>query len=448
MIDHPPPSDPATNRDDLIAQLREMFPAAAARDARVSPIRGGRAAAEDRLAQIDPARYTWSRNELTGHVTGLSPYIRYGVLGLTEVRDAAINRTRRRGEVRKLIQELAWRDYFQRAYAVLGTGIWQDQEPYKTGFEAADYTGIIPDDVRAGTTGMVCIDAFVLSLGETGYLHNHARMWLAAYLVHWRRVRWQAGAAWFLEHLLDGDPASNNLNWQWVASTFAPKPYVFNRENLEQYTGGVHCRVCPLRGRCAFEGSYDDLGRALFPLRLHPGPGGAAVPPDRQPAATLGRAQATAPPPSNGPTPSGDAIVWVHGDCLSPTGPALTAHPGAPAVWVWDDALIDHWNLTLKRLVFLAECLQELPVVQCRGNVVAEILAVARSHGAARIVTTESPSPRFAGIVHLLRQEMPVEILPLDPFLAYTGPLDLARFSRYWRVAQRYAFGQAALFDE
>lgn len=54
----------------------------------------------------------------------------------------------------------------------------------------------------------------------------------AAEIVHWRRIHWQGGAKWFLQHLIDGDPASNNMSWQWVASTFSHKPYFFNRENL------------------------------------------------------------------------------------------------------------------------------------------------------------------------------------------------------------------------
>ena len=102
---------------------------------------------------------------------------------------------------------------------------------------------------------------------ETGYLHNHMRMWMAAYIVHWRKIRWQAGAKWFLEHLLDGDPASNNMSWQWVASTFSHKPYFFNRENLERYTDGVYCKECPLYRNCDFEGSYEQLEEKLFPKK-------------------------------------------------------------------------------------------------------------------------------------------------------------------------------------
>lgn len=101
-------------------------------------------------------------------------------------------------------------------------------------------------------------------LVTTGWLHNHARMWMAAWLVHWRRVHWKAGADWFLEHLLDGDPASNHLSWQWVASTFSHKPYFFNRGNLERYSDGNYCHSCPSANSCPFEGSYDQLENQLF----------------------------------------------------------------------------------------------------------------------------------------------------------------------------------------
>jgi deoxyribodipyrimidine photo-lyase len=143
--------------------------------------------------------------------------------------------------------------------------VWRDQEAYKTGFKPHQYADHLPSDIERGETGLVCIDAFARQLHETGYLHNHARMWLAAYIIHWRRVKWQAGARWFLRHLLDGDPASNNLSWQWVASTFSAKPYYMNRENIERFTGGVYCKRCPLYGKCDFEGSYEQIERKLFP---------------------------------------------------------------------------------------------------------------------------------------------------------------------------------------
>lgn len=253
------------SRDELIAYIREQFPAAAERDIHISETVGGRKAAEEALQKVNPIAYEKTRNFLTGNVTRLSPYIRHGVLSLREIRDYVLTHVQHPNEATKLINELGWRDYWQRLYLKLGNGIWQDQEAYKTGYTLVDYAVDLPLDIKEGNTGLVCIDNFSHDLQKTGYLHNHTRMWLAAYIVHWRRIRWQAGAKWFLEHLLDGDPASNNMSWQWVASTFSHKPYFFNRENLERYTKSVYCQKCPLYGNCDFEGSYEELEQRLFP---------------------------------------------------------------------------------------------------------------------------------------------------------------------------------------
>ncbi|BAB74665.1 FAD-binding domain-containing protein [Anabaena sp. FACHB-709] len=253
------------SRDELIAYLREQFPQAAERSDYVSDTKGGRQAAQKALQKVNPATYAKTRNFLTGDVTRLSPYIRYGVLSLGEIRNYVLDNVKHPDDAKKLINELGWRDYWQRLYIKLGNGIWEDQEEYKTGYTPAEYASDLAADIKEGKTGLVCIDSFSRELQETGYLHNHMRMWLAAYIVHWRRIRWQEGAKWFLEHLLDGDPASNNMSWQWVASTFSQKPYFFNRENLERYTQSIYCQKCPLYGHCNFEGSYEELEQQLFP---------------------------------------------------------------------------------------------------------------------------------------------------------------------------------------
>ncbi len=267
------------DREELVDYLRQQFPKAVQRGSHVSPTRGGRAEAEATLARIQPDRYGFTRNHLNGSVSRLSMYIRHGVLSLAEVRDAALDKLREAFHGAKFITELAWREYWQRLYQHLGDGIWRDQEPYKTGFGAEHYVDSLPDDIASGNTGLACMDGFAAELHETGYLHNHARMWVAAYVVHWRRVKWQAGARWFLTHLLDGDPASNNLSWQWVASTFSHKPYFFNRDNLEKYTSGSYCNRCLVAHQCPFNTSYPELELRLFPhkqgeaapgLALHP----------------------------------------------------------------------------------------------------------------------------------------------------------------------------------
>ena len=249
------------DRGALERLLEEEFPEAGGA---LSPLRGGRDAAEQTLSRIDPRRYTKSRNHLRGAVTGLSPYIRHGVLSLAEVRDAVFQRIRSRDEGSKLINELGWRDFWQRMWRDLGDGIHDSQEALKTGHDPASYARELPEDIRQGTTGLACMDGFQSELITRGWLHNHARMWMAAYVVHWRKVHWKAGADWFLEHLLDGDPSSNHLSWQWVASSFSHKPYFFNKGNLERFSDGQFCRTCSSSERCPFEGSYEQLEDQLF----------------------------------------------------------------------------------------------------------------------------------------------------------------------------------------
>jgi hypothetical protein len=133
-------------------------------------------------------------------------------------------------------------------------------------------------------------------------------------------------------------------------------------------------------------------------------------------------------------------VVWVHGDNLSPKHPALQRYPQAPALWVFDQALLQEAQISFKRIVFLYECLLELPVTLRKGDVVTELLRFVAEHGGDRLVTCASPSPRFAQYRASLERHLPVEVLPDAPFIAYDGPLDLKRFSRYWKVAKPYAF--------
>jgi hypothetical protein len=139
-------------------------------------------------------------------------------------------------------------------------------------------------------------------------------------------------------------------------------------------------------------------------------------------------------------------IIWVHGDCLSPYNPAFVAHPDAPAIFVFDDALLTQWNISLKRITFIYECLLELPVTICRGHVAEQVLAFANEHDATQIITTESVSPRFRQLCSQMQQLVPLEILPATPFIQYTGKLDLKRFSRYWQAIEPLAFGQPRMF--
>jgi deoxyribodipyrimidine photo-lyase len=189
-------------------------------------------AALTRLDEVQPDAYARTRNSLVGAVTRLSPYITHGLLSLPQVYRAVHSRRPLEPE-HKFVFELGWRAYWRHVWTYVSDGVHRS---LRTGLlPEHDYQAAMPDDVLEGRTGVPVIDQAVHELYSTGYLHNHARMWLASYLVHLRKVHWHAGAQWMLGHLLDGDVASNHLSWQWVAGTGSSKPYLFNAENVARY---------------------------------------------------------------------------------------------------------------------------------------------------------------------------------------------------------------------
>lgn len=388
-------------------------------------LRGGRRAALERLAGIDPVAYARTRNHVTGAVTSLSPWIRHGVLSLAEVRDAALARVARPEDAAKLVSELGWRDYWRQVHAALGDAIFAEIEPPATRPRQSPRDRM-PDDVLEARTGMACIDAFVRRLHQTGWLHNHERMWLASWLVHVRGIHWRTGADWFLTHLLDGDPASNHLSWQWIAGTFSAKPYLFNRENLETFTSGVHCRDCHLRGRCDVEGSYDDLAARCF----------AAGPPSvRAPLRIAAPAE-----PSPATRPPQRPLVWLSLDSTAAESPAAAAFPDAPRVFAIDPAWLADERPSLQRLVFLVECLAEAGHAELWLGDPAEVLRErAAAHGCDAVAVTAGPCPRDRGVEARLATSVPVVRVAEARFCDRSRVRDLGRFSRYWNAVSASA---------
>jgi deoxyribodipyrimidine photo-lyase len=419
------PIPPALPREELVGRLSAAFPAAAALPGEPAaavgmPFRGGRAAALERLARFDPGTYARTRNEVGGGVSMLSPWIRHGVVSLALVRDAALERAGEAAE--KFVSELGWRDYWRQVQAALGERIGESIEPPAATARKRPASSL-SDDVLAAATGMACIDAFVRRLHETGWLHNHERMWLASWLVHVRGVSWRAGADWFLSHLVDGDPASNHLSWQWVAGTFSAKPYLFNRENLERFTAGIHCRSCGVFGRCDVEGSYEDLAARLFT----DGSGPRSGPTPRIPPAASWQ-------------PSGEfarperPLVWLSLDSAAADSPAAVAYPGRPRIFVVDADWLAGERPALKRLVFLWECLADVDGIEIHVGDPAVILpARAAALGCDGVAVADTPCPRVRRTAATISASLPVAVCPWPAFCDRSRVSDLGRFSRFWQ---------------
>jgi deoxyribodipyrimidine photo-lyase len=183
------------------------------------------------LSSIDPAAYACTRNFINGKVTYLSPYLSRDVLSLPQVASSVLARGFSKSTIEKLIQELAWREYFQRVWQAKGEQILTDLKS-----EQADCTHHeIPSAIIAAQTGIRAIDDAIQGLQKSGYMHNHARMYLASVTCNIAKSHWLHPSKWMYYYLLDADLASNALSWQWVAGTFSSKKYYTNQENINKY---------------------------------------------------------------------------------------------------------------------------------------------------------------------------------------------------------------------
>lgn len=227
-----------------------------------SPIEGGISHAKEKLQALNLSAYQKTRNYLDGAVSGLSPYIEHGLIQPDEILNF-IDSENARIDAYHFLQQLSWRAFFEQKYLEDPSSIWKDVGEYKTGFQAKDYADKLPNDIIKAQTPVAVINQFIEELYQTGYLHNHARLYLAAYIVHWRRIKWQAGAKWMLNHLLDGNLASNNYSWQWVASTGSSKPYIFNLDNIIQFAKDNYKTQRSLNSQ--IDKSYETLKKQLFP---------------------------------------------------------------------------------------------------------------------------------------------------------------------------------------
>jgi len=136
-------------------------------------------------------------------------------------------------EVEKLVQELAWRDYWQQVWIVKGDAIHTDlKNPQK---QISNFQ--IPQAVIEAATGIKAIDSAINDLYISGYMHNHMRMYVASICCNVAKSHWLEPSRWLYANLLDGDIASNQLSWQWIAGTFSSKKYYANQDNINHFFG-------------------------------------------------------------------------------------------------------------------------------------------------------------------------------------------------------------------
>lgn len=204
-----------------------------------------RAAGLDALAQFVPHAgrdYARDRNHDLGparaNVSGLSPYLRHRLLTEHEV-VASVLQTHSLAASEKFVQEVFWRTCWK-GWLEQNPEVWRRyrRDVVELGGSDAPATSGYREAVE-GRTGIDAMDAWTRELIDTGYLHNHTRMWFASIWIFTLELPWQLGADFFYRHLLDGDAASNTLSWRWVAGLqTAGKTYLATASNIARYTEG------------------------------------------------------------------------------------------------------------------------------------------------------------------------------------------------------------------
>jgi len=209
------------------------------------------------MDHIDPLAYAQTRNYVNGKVTYLSPYLSRGVISTRQVVKSLQDRDFPFHEVETLVKELAWREYYQRVWMHLKEKMMDDiLRPQ----EDVQYNGI-PEPIINLNSGIKVIDEGVKVLYETGYMHNHIRMYVSSIICNVGKYHWKKAAKWMYYHLLDGDLASNSLSWQWVAGSFSSKKYYANQENINTFTNSKE------KGTF-LDISYDEIPSMTIPEHL------------------------------------------------------------------------------------------------------------------------------------------------------------------------------------
>ncbi len=190
---------------------------------------------ENNLSEYSKLRNFDFGSENRSNVSCLSPYITHGIISEKEIINKSLNKFSF-AKNEKFIQEVLWRTYWK-GWLELRPNVWDDYliELRKIKEELKDNKEYL--NAIEGKTNIECFNEWVNELKENNYLHNHTRMWFASIWIFTLELPWQLGAEFFMQHLYDGDAASNTLGWRWVAGIQTQgKHYLASEWNIKKFT--------------------------------------------------------------------------------------------------------------------------------------------------------------------------------------------------------------------
>ena len=208
----------------------------------------------NKFSQHEILNYSSERNYDLGtphnNVSKLSPFLRRRFISEEEVLKIVVKNNEIKN-IQKFIDEIFWRTYWRG---------WLETHPWIY----SDYKRNKEDVLIPPKTGIECFDHWVEELLDTGYLHNHSRMWFASIWIFTLGFSWQSGAKFFENNLLDFCPASNTLSWRWVAGIQTiGKPYIARAENIKEFTKGKFYPQNQLKNNLNLNFDNSSNGKAL-----------------------------------------------------------------------------------------------------------------------------------------------------------------------------------------
>ena len=190
---------------------------------------------ENNLAEYSKLRNFDFGPEKRSNVSCLSPYITHGIVNEQEIIKKSLGKFSF-SKNEKFIQEVLWRTYWK-GWLELRPNVWSDYLVELTKIKENLKNNQNYNNAIEGKTKIDCFNQWVIELKENNYLHNHTRMWFASIWIFTLELPWQLGAEFFMQHLYDGDAASNTLGWRWVAGVQTQgKHYLASEWNIKKFT--------------------------------------------------------------------------------------------------------------------------------------------------------------------------------------------------------------------
>ncbi len=297
-------------------------------------VTGGQSNADNALNQLNINRYATKRNNVyplgSRGSSYLSPYIRHGLLSLSEVWKA-VEKFEYKDRT-KFQDELLWQEFARHLYAIVG----------KKSKQFLNYKIEMPDSDPNNYKNMNCITAIEEELEKTGYMVNQTRMWFASHNSLRVGNDWNKYEDYMFQHLIDGSRFANRLGWHWVMGSQTGKPYGFSKFQVEK-RGSQLCNSCELKYKCPIqEWPHTNISKKIN-LEFNI---------DEQ--KVFGPREIK----ENNSTPP--SFVWITGESIGDSDPAMSYYHELPVIFVFDQELLSKLQLSTKRLNFLIDCLKEI----------------------------------------------------------------------------------------